>query len=598
MATAHNFLLAAKNTAQLRGTATSTLTETDADAANLLDEASPHLVWMTKSTCAADTEVYITYPTAQKTRAIILGGGSIPLFGTTARYVRGYNLTPMMVLWKTQTAATNATGSIDRTKDPRVADGATFIGPTSGGSDWSVTLDFATPEFGFDAAAYQKLVIRVKASEALSNAIVKVEVKNQASAFVDYGSVTVTDTGFAVEVISIRLTASQISTPAEVRISGAFVSTGNVELHGLAFVGPVQPSTEALRLTGAFLATAGTVTGSAAQTRHNPLDDQVAEDEGIVLADAGTPNEVRVALDADPRIMSSATLKFSWKPGDVSDTLQVKLWHEGTLEAVIGVFTTASTDVQMESLAVSLAGLPENDGIGLELQFLRDSGTGPTTISGVAWHPVFESIADIETYDSGFLDIKANASSQITGDEAIDNLGRSSDIPVTHNYRNVTDESLEVRATESFVEFDVTASSADADIPLTLALRIGQFIAFRYLFEGPGLAGMQLQKGIKVDFHDTSITETTMGGIPFVVKRRIARQVAFELGKMPVGIGPEQVGALLHRVGNSEPVLFIVLPQEPGLENLFSIYGLIQGKASVAHEFGTRVAGTITILEI
>lgn len=587
----YNFVAVAKNTAKLSGTFSAFGTVTGGEPQNLVDFDETNERWLTETAGPHATEVYVTYPTAKSTRALHFGGGQIPIFGTRVRAVRGYNLTPMLVLWDTETAATNATGSIDRTVDPRAAVAGTFVGASTPGSDWSVTLDFATPEYGFSADRDQRLVIVAQSSADSGDPTMQVEIKNSVGTFVDFGTVTVSQAvGGAGETprYSIRLASADISSPAEVRISGTFVATGDLQLHGLAFVGPVDPDNAVQRLTGAYLATTGSTAGTPLLSRHNPLDTQIAADEGMDLLDQ--PSSVRAALDADDRDLVTATLLFTWQPGSAADSVTAKLFHSAVEITTIGTFAPGVTTIQNESTSVTLGGLPDADGEGLEIEFSRTAGTGTTRITGVALHTTVATTVIPSTHDTGWSDLEESDSSAITGDQAIDNVGRALDVSVSRDWRDsVTGASLAVLATETYVDFDVPNDPDDADTVLTLANQLAREISFRSFIEGPGLAWQRLaSKGVSSTPQDASIIKDTLGGFPMVVRRRIRNLVSFRFHFLPVTIGPGQLAQAFERMGTTEPVLLIALPQVAGFSPTFSVFGLLPKPGRIEHAVGVN----------
>ena len=587
MTVKYNFVAVARNTAKLSGTFSSFGTVTGGEAQKLVDFDETNERWLTETAGPHATELFIDYPVAKSTRALHFGGGQCPIFGTRIRAARGYQLNPMIVLWDTETAATNATGSIDRTVDPRSAVAATFVTATTPGSDWSVTLDFAIPEYGFSADRDQRLVIVAQSSADGGDPTMRVEVKNGVGAFIDFGTVTVSQgVGGLGETprYSIRLDASDIETPAEVRISGTFVATGDLQLHGLAFVGPVDPDNAVQRLTGsAYLATTGSTAGTPALSRHNPLDTQIAAEEGMDLVDQ--PSSVRVALDADDRDLATATLLFSWQPGSAADSITVKLFHDAVEIATIGTFTTPGTAIINESASVALGSLPDADGEDLELEFSRTAGTGTTTITGVALHTTVAATVIPSTHDTGWADLEENDSSAITGDEAIDSVGRSLDVSFSRDWRDPgTGDSLAVLAVQTYVDLDVPNDPDDADTGLTLANQLSREISFRSFIEGPGLAWTRLaSKGVSSTPRDASVINNTLGSFPIVVRRRIRNLVSFDFHFLPVTIGPGQLAQAFERMGTTEPVLLIALPQVPGFSPTFSVFGLLTKPGTIDH---------------
>ena len=589
----YNFVAVAKNTAKLSGTFSAFGTVTGGEPQNLVDFEETNERWLTETAGPHATELYVTYPTAKSTRALHFGGGKIPIFGTRVRAVRGYGLAPMLVLWDTETAATNATGTIDRTVDPRAAVAGTFVGASTPGSDWSVTLDFATPEYGFSTDRDQRLVIVAQSSADDGDPTMQVEVKDSGGVFVDFGTVTVSQAvGGSGETprYSIRLAAADLETPAEVRISGTFVATGDLQLHGLAIVGPVDPDNGVQRLTGsAYLDTTGSTAGTPLLSRHNPLDDEIAADEGMDLLDQ--PSSVRAALDADDRDLVSADLLFTWQPGSAADSITVKLFHEITGEiATIATYAPGVTTIQNEIDTVALGGLPDADGQGLEIEFSRTAGTGTTRITGVALHTTVAATAIPSTHDTGWSDLEENDSSLITGGEAIDKVGRSIDVSFSRDWRASSPAgSLAVLAPETYVDLDVPNDPEDADIALTLANQIARSISFRSFIEGPGLPTLRIAaKGVSSTPEDASVIRQTLGGFPIVVRRRVRKRVSFNFHFLDVETGPGQLAQVFQRMGTTDPVLMIALPQVPGFSPTFSVFGLITTPGTIDHFLKTE----------
>lgn len=598
MSDQHNFVLCGRNSAKL-----ATLTAHDdtngGEAENLVNYTRPELPWVSASTGPHATSILARYPSEVATRALCLSGGRLPVHGSQVRVCRGTSLEPMLVARNATTASTNVTGSLDRTIDPRDAVDPTYVTAATPGSDWSITMDFADPEFGWSDDKDQLLVVVAHSSVSDGDCSMKVECKDSGGAFQELATVTVRKAVGETPTprFSWRLDATQISDPPEVRVTGGFVSTGDLRMHGVAFFGPVDPANDVLRLDGDLLASVNT-SGGAGETRTNPIDTRSVQFRAAVIEAGSTGDGFRGALETDTRSITAATLKFAWQlETATSTTVTVKLFHDGAEIATIDTYTTATTTVVNESTSIPLGSLPDDDGVGLELEFTRTSGTSAVRIGGVAIYPTYSTAAEIRAYDSGWSGIANGASPYITGGLAVDNVGRPVDITIARDFRDGNNDSIEVLAPDTFIDLDITRDPTDADTVLTAANQSSREITFRHLFEGPGLANMRLQKRASIEFVDGSQIDETLGGFPVTVARRIYRTIAFELGLLPADIGPEEVGSLLYRVGQTEPLLLVVLPTVPAVSNLFSLFGLVARDPTVSHALSTALDSKIRMRE-
>lgn len=596
MSDQHNFVLCARNEAKLHGTVTAHGEATGGEAANLVNYTRPELSWIPESAAPHATSILCRYSGEYATRALCLAAGRLPTAGTSVRVCRGTSLRPTLVHWNTETAATNATGSLDRSVDPRDAVAGTYVTASTPGSDWSVTLDFADSEFEWSNDRDQHLVLVAGSSVASADCTMLVELLDGTS-WISLATLDLAAVASAASRYSFRLMQNDIDSPAAVRISGTFVTTGDARLHGLAFVGPVDPANDVLRLAGDFVSSMNT-TGTVENAFQNPLDTKVVAEDAIVIGSGSTGDGFLAALETDTRDMTAATLKFSWKLGAAtSTTVTAKLFHAGVEIATIGTYNDSTTAVHNESTSVTVGSLPDADAVDLQLEFTRSVGSAAIRITGVAFYPTYAAAAETRTYDSGWSTIAGGTSPYIAGGLAVDNVGRPIDVTIARDFRDGSNNSVEVLARDTFVDLDITRDPDDADVVLAVADQPAREISFRYFFEGPGLANMSLQRGISVDFPDASEIDETLGAWPITVVRRIYRTLAFEIGSLPADIGPEEVGSLLYRVGQTEPLLFIVLPTIQSVSNLFSMFGLVARDASISHAFARVVDAKIRMRE-
>lgn len=597
----YNYVLAGQNSAKQRATPRAISEATGGEASGLLDYETAGAVWVSPNAGPAATEILFEYPGDEATRALALVGGSLPLYGTRARVVRGHHLRPIYMQWSTTSSSTNATGTISRVADQRLIIQSNYVGPTTPGVQWQQTYVFHAEESPWSDGPDQKLVGAIHSSADGDDSLVTIEVKNALGSFVEVGTFTATSVyGSAVDPrFSIRLDSSQLSSPAEVRITADPGTLGDARLHVLIIVAAVEADKNYARLYGDIVDSTGTITGNGPEnTRRNILATEGILGSHISIGTGSTGDFFRANLDPDPRTMTAGTLYFDWRCATAFlTTIEVFVYQDDVEVMSLGTFDSSTTSTQKESVAIAIGSLTRADGTGISIRFERTVNATEIKFSEIAvvWTPAASS--NTESYDSGWFDLPQSTGTNISGGGPIDSLALSQYVAIAHAF-DVGGTSTEVLATQTFIDIDVVSDPNDPSQALTLDNQKDREISFRKYFEGPGLYGVTLAKGVRIDFEDASTVSETIGGADIAIRRRRRKRATFSLNALEPSVGPGQVAAMLERVGRTEPVLLIAAPQVTELSYVFSLLGRVYRDPTLTHAYGEKSDADIVLREI
>lgn len=594
-----NYILSPRNAAGDVGQVSAPRELSGFEAANLTADRA-ELPWIPGDLAPQTTRLFVDYPRAEKTMALHLGRGQMPLRGSRWRVVRGDGLRPAYSSYVTVTPTLNATSTILRSAGPYDEFSGTppYLGATAPGSDWSADVVFAAPETAWTAERDQILVV-VASADGTEDAQLRVEMRNALGSFVELDTAGLAPPASGDRVrLGYRLVDADISTPPEIRLTGLSSGSSDAEVYHASIVNPVRLD-GVLRGTGEVAASTGGVSVVDADLLglHYRAFRVLDEGDGIVLTSSGTPEEMFLALTSYDRAITGGTLYLSIKQGAPGQSVTLDLFQGGTdpgdLVQGLGTATAVTAAAELFTFPVT------SPATASEL-YLRVRHTVNNATASVGPLAVAVSYSDLagREFDSGWRDV-APPTAAMAGSSPIDSVGPRGRgwVSITAAWSEVGGPKIseEIAASGTFVDLDVVADPDDPAADLSARERMDREIKFHELHEGPGLAGIKLSRSVSSAYEPLDVLFVSLGGFTEVTPRRGLRSVSLVLTALRQEVDLEEVDLFFRNAGGSVRALAAILPTEPGVARALSIYGHVTDRSNLSHIGATDFSVSFTM---